>query len=68
MFSWTSAVYTQSAFFFVLFCLLLHSGRHISLNDSHTKTKEQELGRGGLDNEVIASLNNVRRVKGIGLR
>lgn len=39
------------------FCLLFHSGRHVSLDDSHTKMKEQELGRGGLDNEVIASLN-----------
>lgn len=33
-----------------LLCIVLHSGRHVSLNDSHTKMKEQEPGRGGLDN------------------
>lgn len=44
-------------FYFFAFGLPLHSGRHLSLNDSHTKMEEQELGRGGLDNQVISSLN-----------
>lgn len=40
----------SKCFLFCSFCLILHSGRHLGLNDSHTKMKEQEPGRGGLDN------------------
>lgn len=51
-----------TCFSFVLFGLPFHFARNTSLDDSQIKIKEQELSRGGLDNDVITS-QYVRKVK-----
>ena len=51
-FPWTSPRLKLDMVSPLFFLSSLHPGRHVSLNDSHTKMKEQELGGGGLDNEV----------------